>query len=556
MTNLQHVLDEMGTPPNDLLLDWAWQLYDCSVELDVDTDDSEAKSKAGSSSDVAGRLIVSTQGELELQEKLSAIRIRYLAFQFAEGMKAGSKLELGRGVKEEEPNELSSNELRQRLEQLTSAYSTSSQLFPSRRRATSKPACPNAVKLLFVVIAFASCLLVAFIATYPGDEVPSHDIARTDSKTSLGQYSPRSENGAVAQTEVELLGDIPQHPTEIELEPDQKEELLASKLGLDNLFSPGQVEVEKNANKSQAAVNSASVPDGEQPVEVAKVGVEEQLKPYAREAMEDAAKVDVLAELKEVAKEAESDVREMELAKDLTDRAKASAAEAAATAKQLEPFILPTVPMMQVQKLSPQYKERAREPNWKLRVATTEGFKVMPPGPQTLAKREPARWTIRTDEESSAETVVYLQAELVGSRGRSIRWRIGVGSKDLPQLVLPLGQQYLDRLQLNLAAFQTRLQFAVDQLKAAGRMTGFPSDIRSAMTAQRRGFEIQLELATKILAVASEANQFEGWLDGQLEIHAEFIDAAAQGSPPLLQFGSLEAPKSTDQQDEAKDAKQ
>lgn len=554
MTSLQQVLDDMGTPPNDLCLDWAWQLYDCSVE--IDGREKNAESQQVSSSEIASRLSITRQGELELQGQLSAIQLRDLARRLTEGLKPGSQVDLERGEKEEEPIELSRDELRQHLENLTSAHRTSPQPSLSRRKATSKPARPNAVKLSFAGIAVAACLLVAFIATRPGDEAIGDDIAHTDSKLSVGQDSPRIENGAAAQTEVEMLGDIPKPPTEKEL--DQTNELLASELGLDNLFSPGQAHsenlAEKSANESLAEVDLASVPDGEQAVDVAKDDVE-QLMPDARKAMEDAAKVDVLAELADVAKEAENNVREMELATDLADKAKAPDAKPAATAKSLEPFIIPTVPMMQVQKLSPQYKERAREPNWKLRIATSEGFKVMPPGPQTVARREPARWTIRTDEESSAETVIYVQAELVGSRGRSIRWRIGVGSKDLPQLVLPLGQQYLDRLQLNLAAFQTRLQFAVDQLKAAGGMTGTPSEVRSAMTAQRRGFESQLELASKVLAVASEANQFEGWLDGQLEIHAEFIDAAAQGSPPLLQFGSLEVPKSKDQQVEAKNAK-
>ena len=541
----------MGTPPNDLLLDWAWQLYDCSLELDGQDgvpDELDSKSTVGYS-DVASGLIVSNQGELELQEKLSAIQLRSLANQLAEGLNFSENAELERAKNEEDPIELSVDELRLRLEQLTSAHATASLPIPSPRKAPAKPARQNAVMLPIVAVAVAACLLVAFIATRQGDEVSGEDLARSDSKDSLDQTSPPSADGTVAQTEVELLGDVSPHPAEIESEPDPANELLATELGLDNLFSPREADADR-----QVDAESASVPESGAVEEVAKVEIE-RLEPDAREAMEDAAKVDVLAELVDVAKEAENDVREMELTMELTRKAKAPDAKPAADPKSLEPFVLPTVPMMQVQKLSPQYRERAREPNWKLRIATSEGFKVMPPGPQTVAKRKPARWTIQPEEDSSAESVIYVQAELVDSRGRSIRWRIGVGSKELPQLVLPLGQQYLDRLQVNLAAFQSRLQFAVDQLKAAGGMTGIPSDLRTAMTAQRRGFESQLELATKVLAVASEANQFEGWLDGQLEIHAEFIDAAAQGSPPLLQFGSLAVSKPKDLQADAKDAK-
>jgi hypothetical protein len=66
-----------------------------------------------------------------------------------------------------------------------------------------------------------------------------------------------------------------------------------------------------------------------------------------------------------------------------------------------------------------------------------------------------------------------------------------------------------------------------------------PSETRSALTKRRRALDAQHKLATRWLEIVADANQFPARLDGQLNVHAQLLDASTAPSPPLLQFGKL-----------------
>lgn len=270
----------------------------------------------------------------------------------------------------------------------------------------------------------------------------------------------------------------------------------------------------RDANSGDSKPLNAEGTDSEQ-----DVGMESDLK--------DAESVDVMSALESIADNARSESGESEIEADEQQR--------------LEPIQLPTFPMLQVQKVPPKLRVRAREPSWRLQLQASEGFEIKPSKAQTITGREFARWTIQAEDAEDESAQIYVQAQMVGSRGTSLRWQIAVGARDLPQVFLPISQKYLDFAQKNLAQFQIRLRGGIEFLKVVGQDA--QGGARSAISAQRKSLENQLELATRVLEVVSEANQLEGWLDGQLEVNAEFVDVAQTNSPALLQFGSFASGK-------------
>lgn len=238
--------------------------------------------------------------------------------------------------------------------------------------------------------------------------------------------------------------------------------------------------------------------------------------------VKDASRIDVMSTLDQISREAQSENQESELATEDELRR--------------EPILLATYPMMQLRKLPANVRVRAVDPAWKLRLTASEGFRVQPANVQTLRPREVVRWMIEGEDADADAARVVVMAQLVGSRGTSIRWRIAAVASDLPQVYLPISQSHLDAAQLSLASAQSRLTAAIEFLSVVAKEA---QSGRSAIYAQRRAFESQRKLATRVLEVVSQANQFEGWLDGQLEVHAALVDEAKSGSPTLLQFGDI-----------------
>jgi hypothetical protein len=201
------------------------------------------------------------------------------------------------------------------------------------------------------------------------------------------------------------------------------------------------------------------------------------------------------------------------------------------------PLAITTFPILQVQRLD--MEARVRKPLWTLRLETSEGFEVSPSEPQSLAGREMATWIIHEPQASDPKTQVVVQVQLSGNRSPALRWRVAANATDVPQVAVPLEMKSLDRLQLVLKQRRQLLQLEVDRLRQMASVDGVPGDLRSAMSASRRIYEQQGQLAERLLEIMADAVQFEGWLDGQIAVHAELRDAASADSTPLLQFGVM-----------------
>jgi hypothetical protein len=91
------------------------------------------------------------------------------------------------------------------------------------------------------------------------------------------------------------------------------------------------------------------------------------------------------------------------------------------------------------------------------------------------------------------------------------------------------------------AKLSHQLQWAAterDRLSAIVRSPGLPSETRNVLYAQRRQLDTQRELATRWLQIVADAQLMHGWLDGQFEVHAAFMDTQSSPTVTLLQFGT------------------
>lgn len=252
--------------------------------------------------------------------------------------------------------------------------------------------------------------------------------------------------------------------------------------------------------------------------------------------------MDVMATMADVA-------RQSELAKTETDLVANDGTTEGEDRQLHPPVLLPTFPMFQIHKLPARLKARAKNPAWQIRLAVSEGFTVEPNSPQTFSGRETATWRIKDEKNENSSAQILIQTQASGTRGSNLRWRIVAGAPDIPQVVLPLGREYLDAMQLNLSNFATQLQFEIDRLRSLSNADGIPGKVRSAITNQRKGYEAQQKLLARVLEVVADANQMEGWMDGQFEVHARYLDLSArpdaslaneaqpEDSTALLQFG-------------------
>ena len=236
--------------------------------------------------------------------------------------------------------------------------------------------------------------------------------------------------------------------------------------------------------------------------------------------------VDVLAEMERVTKSAATAEDVHELPADQSDEV------------SQPPLMLSTFPMLQLQQPPAQLAVRVRQPAWHLRLDAGDGFRVLPRESQVLEGRDLARWIISDEEAVEPATQFVVLAQLKPGRVPAIRWRIGATAQDLPPVFVPLDPKFLMALQQSLQHLTYRLHSGVEYLRAVGKSSGLPSELRSSLSAQRRHVESQLELGTRLLTVVAEAQQLDGWLDSQLEVHARLVDAAQVESTPLLQFGT------------------
>lgn len=260
---------------------------------------------------------------------------------------------------------------------------------------------------------------------------------------------------------------------------------------------------------------------------------------------------DVLTELATLSKSAEATTSEVQIASPEPRPTDSAAVKAVPPEPASAPLLLQSFPMIQLQEFDKRL--RVRQPQWRLRLVASEGLEVQPSEAQDLSDEQWIGWTIRSAAPSqpldkrprapftavdSGTTRVVVQVRLSSKRETSLHWRIVASSEDYPQIAVPLDQAWLDRFQEYLNNYISSLQQESQRMRELGRAGGLSSQARSALAARRRGLDSESKLAAELLQIVADTNQIVGWLDGQIEVHGELVDAAASPSVVLLQFGS------------------
>lgn len=259
----------------------------------------------------------------------------------------------------------------------------------------------------------------------------------------------------------------------------------------------------------------------------------------------------VLAELAALSKSAEETTSEVKIASPEPTPTDSASADAVPPEPVSAPLLLQSYPMIQLQEFDK--RVRVRQPQWRLRLVASQGLEVLPSVAQELSDSQWVDWAIRSAAPSQSQdqrprspptpvdsgtTRVAVQVRLSNKRETSLQWRIVATSEAHPQIAVPLDQAWLDRFQEYLSNYIAGLQQESQRMRELGRAGGVPSHARSALSARRRGLDAESKLAAELLQIVADANQMVGWLDGQIEVHGDLVDAAANPPVVLLQFGS------------------
>ncbi len=544
MTTVKEVLDQLGRPPADICVDWVWQLRDFKIgDEESDCTAHHEPVQVCSQRDqtqphvVWSQITTDPQGVLRpspSNAKLTKKSLDELIVQLQHWSNANAS------------NACVRTNLTQRA--------TSSKLSPKKRRHHSF--------LAVRYIAASACLLS--IALLLGSWMLSGQSSRPQSQTTSMSMSTIVGSSASTST-VGVPGESAkpgrQGLTTVAVELDAMHQSLHSTKSstteqaatesplahIDSLqrltqnldSATGSASSVESPQTSVAAISPANGTEQSIAPSIAPIATSESGSPQS-EPM-----IDVLGELADLAQSAE-----VELVEQLVASASTTGADASTLATVSPPLVLTVSPPHQLQRFDKSI--RPRQPAWKLRLSVSDGFTAEPPDAQMIEGREWASWMVREERKLSTgprfnaggvrsnplQTQVMVQVQLANQRQTSLRWRIVAGANDFPGLAIPLDQTWLDGVQTHLRT-QTQWLFSEsERARTLARVQGLPSEARSSLTTRRRALEAEHKLATRWLEIIADANQFPGWLDGQLNVHAQLLDAAHSPSPTLLQFGN------------------
>lgn len=578
MNSARLVLKQLGKPPYEICLDWAWQLR----ELDESNDKHGDRKDPLTWSD----LVVDENGRLNLiaadpsSEKAKEIDPRPLLDEvFAwitsyqgDGEPIGDPL---RFLKEEserllepadsEPASPSTTSLTANNPEQTQTGFKPALASPASRQPSSRHSRTSTLATLHspkvwgiagIALLTLAGIMLAFLFS-PGngsDQAQEGSTQVASANTGNNSESKvdsegRSEFGDESRSDAaSMLDDSAAEITEIESLETLDLDIDSNSLPEDNLLigemkrplgaetNPvgAHPEAQPSATDSQFVMpGAAGTPQFEPKGDASDLAAAEMNALDAQMTgtlpIAEAESIDIMQTLDEASTEARQKNEARELAGDVA-------------AGSPKPMILPTFPMLQTLRLPSQFRVRAAQPAWKLRLEASEGFVVEPKEPQLLESRKSLRWTVSEEDAEDSAPVVLIVAQPQGSGSRALKFQIAISAKGASQVLLPFSGEYLDILQTNLANLKTNLQNGVDQLRTMGRVDGMPSEMRSLLSARRRAMENQLDLAEQYLPFVSKAAQMEGWLDGQFSIHSQFLDLSQTDSPVLLQLGDLSVP--------------
>ncbi|MEZ6136835.1 MAG: hypothetical protein R3C53_18220 [Pirellulaceae bacterium] len=533
MATLNTLLDRLGTPPPEVCLDWAWQIENaCGGKLEMPLD--------WSCIDLDG------QGELRIlgTEFQSTNSAQLSAQELVDQLLKWSHTESSSIAHPPASLAESTLQLAEAMRPSVTRVGSATAAAPKQSIKLRENSAGQSIWRRLSVrqrfgIATACLLLIAVgivFALNRGSQEPSA-VAQNDSANREERASPMETkipsteplDPTLAQAEID---------TPLQFQSEALEHLSDSQPAdgfHDSELSGGLPDATDFAlptldSLAPMAVTTTSPPS----VAAADIAAEDP-QPSAEENTSDRNRsvtevtdVNLLAEMEKVMQQAEA----QEVERDISD-------QDGSTAPAL---LLSTSPMNQMQKFPPKLTGGVREPQWSLRLEAGDGLTVTPAAAQLVSGKVATHWSIVNTEATTPTTQVFVLAQLQNARSPTLRWRIVAGAEDVPHIALPLGKEFLDAMQANLNYSSQRLQVGIEQLKAWGKTTGLPSEVRSAMSSQRRDFESQLQIGKRLLEIVADANQMDGWMDRQIAVHAELRDAKQPEVPPRIVFGSLELP--------------
>jgi hypothetical protein len=244
---------------------------------------------------------------------------------------------------------------------------------------------------------------------------------------------------------------------------------------------------------------------------------------------EEAVGADVLTELTSVSRSATSMASESEL-------------EVAAPADEerlAEPLVILTTPAVQIQKLPSNLEQRPRKPVWRIALVVDDGFVVTPREIQSLMDRQTATWTITSEDAKPPRTSIVVQVQMSGGRQAALKWKIVATSEDLPNISIPLGDELLQPVQDRLRLLTQSATQETERLKQLAA-SGVPGDVRASLNKQRSQWEAQARLSARLLTFVASAQQVDDWLHNRIAVFAELRDGNEPHSPITVQFGDLQ----------------
>ncbi len=549
-------LEELGIPPREVCLDWAWQIQRRFAEAKrreanattplpwqrVEVSDSGELTFPNNYADFSPdallhELLIWARGNSSFQSLGSSSasivsELRILTRQCLSSnqclddaeasstsvpLKADALLNL---EQEEEPPERSEvlvrpTERKQRLaknSKSTTKFGLFWQELPKRYKIAG----------LSIVFVASVCSLVALNSVGPKSTPSKHSSAGQLAKKQVEDgVLPEDLTEAVDNESLAVLPEIPQIAVVESLVPAIPSIDLPS---VSSVEAPGdhnarsEISASKNLDPNKASADDPLTPS--QVVSSENVDAASE----SSKAMPSSDR-DVMQELGAITKSAEGQAVETEIPAIDGDEKKDNAA----------PLVLPTSPMVQTQKVASRLKVRPRQPVWEITLAVDDEFELDPREPQSISDRQMTTWLLSDSNAKSPKTRIVIQAQAASGRQTSLRWRIFANAEDLPDLVVPLAKEHLQPLQDRLRWYAQFSQHEVDRLKAL--MSAAERDVRTALSKQRATMEAQGKLASRLSTVAAEAELLDDLLRGQLTVYAKLRDGLSPDAEVVMQFG-------------------
>ncbi len=204
-----------------------------------------------------------------------------------------------------------------------------------------------------------------------------------------------------------------------------------------------------------------------------------------------------------------------------------------------EPLVLTTFPMVQLYKVAARIKVRPRQPVWQIMLSVDDEFELSPAEAQAITDGQITTWLLSDSDSESPKVRLVIQAQAAPGRQTALRWRIFANSEDLPDLMVPLDKKLLHPLQDRLHIYAKASQLEADRLKQLA--SSAERELRTNLSKQRIFLESQSKLASRLSTIASQAQLLDDLLRSQLTVYAKLRDGTAADAPILLQFGDPSA---------------